>query len=184
MHPLPAQERILDAFHRLGFPFKNADVQRGHIYGINQTLPFYQEIEFYPPPQYRGITEVELTFVADPYGVDVILEFDKRSGFLSSGHDVYGRFRVEHATVDRTDWTAVVDGWVRQAADRYAGMLDGYGMHGYPPGYRGHGAGAMAAGVAGGLLGGMIIGEAMDDAFEGDDDFGGDFGDVGDFGGD
>ena len=134
-----------------------------------------------------GDLSVDIEHIADPYGVEVILEFDKRGGFLSAGHDAYGRFRVEHAMVDRTDWTAVVDGWMRQAADRYAGMLGGHGMPGYPPGYRGHGAGAMAAGVAGGLLGGMIIGEAMDDAFVGDDDFGdnfgGDFGDVGDFGG-
>lgn len=33
VHPLPAQKAILDAFIRLGFRFKNADMERGHIRG-------------------------------------------------------------------------------------------------------------------------------------------------------
>ncbi len=183
VHPLPAQERILDAFSRLGFGFTRADLEHGRIHGVHQTLPFYQEIEFYPPPQYaRGVNQVELTFVADPQGVEVILEFDKRGGFLSEGHDTYGRFRVEHAAVDHTDWTAVVDGWVRQAAERHAGLFGGghgHGMAPYGHGHRGHGMG-LAAGVAGGVLGGMVLGEAVEEVFEDDNDFGG--GDFGDFG--
>ncbi len=31
VHPLPAQKAILDAFIQLGFRFKNADMERGHI---------------------------------------------------------------------------------------------------------------------------------------------------------
>ncbi len=198
VHPLPAQERILDAFARLGFRFKSADLERGAIYGVRMTLPFYQEIEFYPPPQYAGaINEVEVTFIADPQGVEVILEFDKRGGFLAPGHDSYGRFRVSHADADTTDWAAVVEQWVTEAAGRYQGMrgaagfgghgAPGYGGHGGHGGYghhghyrRGHGGGmgmgGMAAGVAGGVVGGMILGEAMDGAFGDDegDDGGGD----------
>jgi sporulation-control protein len=199
VHPLPAQERILDAFARLGFRFKSADLEHGAIYGVRTTLPFYQEIEFYPPPQYAGaINEVEVTFIADPQGVEVVLEFDKRGGFLAPGHDSYGRFRVSHADADTTDWTAVVEQWVSEAAGRYQGLraAGGFGGHGAPgygaPGYGGHGGyghgghhghyrrghgggmgmGAMAAGVAGGVVGGMILGEAMEEVFEDD---GGDF---------
>lgn len=176
VHPLPAQEKILDAFTRLGFRFKNADLERGVLRGVQQTLPFYQEIEFWPSPAYgRSINEVELTFVAGPAHVDVVLEFDKRGGFLTAGHDAYGHFRVAHADTDRTDWNAVVEGWVRQASERYSSLRASFG-HGYPQqkrhGHHGHGAGAVVAGAAGGLLGGMILGEAMDDMFGGDD-FGG-----------
>jgi sporulation-control protein len=65
VHPLPIQERILEGFGRLGFRFKGADLERGHLRGVHQTLPFYQEIEFHPAPQYAGkINEVEVTFVA------------------------------------------------------------------------------------------------------------------------
>ena len=183
VHPLPAQEQILAAFAGLGFRFARADLEQGAIFGVRQTLPFYQEIEFYPPPQFAGaINEVEVTFVADPEGVEVILEFDKRGGFLTEGYDSYGRFRVSHATVDSTDWTAVVDGWVRQATDRYSSLRSTHGFaqgaghsssgHGFSGGHghgRGVGAGAMAAGVAGGVLGGMILGEAMEEVFEDDE---------------
>jgi sporulation-control protein len=184
VHPLPAQEKILEAFARLGFRFARADLERGAIYGVRQTLPFYQEIEFYPPPQLMGaINEVEVTFIADPQGVEVVLEFDKRGGFLSAGHDAYGRFRVAHADADSTDWAQVVDQWVREASGRYQGLraAGGFapGSHphgGYPHGHghrgSGPGMGAMAAGVAGGVVGGMILGEAAEEIFE---DEGGDF---------
>jgi sporulation-control protein len=119
VHPLPAQERILDALARIGFRFNRADNERGRIRGVQQTLPFYQEIEFYPAPQYAsGITQLELTFVATPQVLQVILEIDKRGGLLTEGHDAFGRFTVDYASVDRTDWAAHIDGWLRQSAQR------------------------------------------------------------------
>jgi sporulation-control protein len=178
VHPLPVQEGILEAFDRLGFRFAKADLEHGALYGVRQTLPFYQEIEFYPPGRYAGaINEVEVTFVADPHGVEVILEFDKRGGFLTEGHDAYGRFRVAHADAGSTDWTAVVEQWLTEAAGRYHGLRsahgyghggyghEGYGYEGYGPGI---GMGAMAAGVAGGVLGGMVLGEVAEEIFEDD----------------
>ncbi|SCL31018.1 sporulation-control protein [Micromonospora nigra] len=119
VHPLPAQERILDAFLRLGFRFARADVERGHIYGVHQSLPFYQEIEFAPAPQYAGaINQLEVTFVADPQQMQVVLELDKRGGLLTEGRDTFGRFTVQHATAEGTDWTAQLDAWLRQSLQR------------------------------------------------------------------
>ncbi|MFK4243367.1 sporulation protein [Micromonospora chokoriensis] len=119
VHPLPAQERLLDALLRLGFRFVRADVERGHIYGVRQTLPFYQEIEFNPAPQYaRSINQLEVTFVADAQQMQVVLEVDKRGGVFSEGRDAFGRFTVDHATADRTDWTAELDNWLRQSLSR------------------------------------------------------------------
>jgi len=143
VHPLPAQERILEAFAQLGFRFARADLERGVIHGVHQQLPFYQEIEFHPAPQYAGaINEVEVTFIADPSGVEVVLEFDKRGGFLTPGHDAYGRFRVTHAEADTTNWTAVVDSWVAEAAGRYQGLrgTHSYPGHAAPAGFPGHAA--------------------------------------------
>ncbi len=119
VHPLPAQERLLEALLRLGFRFARADVERGHIYGVHQTLPFYQEIEFYPAPQYAGaMKQLEVTFVADPRQMEVVLELDKRGGLFTEGRDVFGRFTVDHATVDQVDWAAQLDGWLRQSLRR------------------------------------------------------------------
>ncbi|WP_346535638.1 sporulation protein [Micromonospora sp. DPT] len=179
IHPLPVHERILAAFKRLGFRFKHADLERGHLRGTQQTLPFYQEIEFFAAPQYaQAVTEVELTFVTSPHGVEVILECDKRGSFLSAGHDAFGRYTVSHADADRVDWAQVVDGWLRETTSRYGSLrAAGFGApHGY--GRRGHGMGGIVAGAALGVAGGLVAGEMIEDAFEGDfggGDFGGDF---------
>ncbi|QDY09360.1 sporulation protein [Micromonospora sp. HM134] len=142
VHPLPAQERVLEAFGRLGFALKAADLERGHISGLHQTLPFYQEIEYYAAPQYaHAVNEVELTFVANEHGVDVVLELDKHGGLFTGGHDSYGRHHVAHGDA-HGDWTAQVDGWLRQAVDGrqgphvgdgYAPPAPAYGTPGYPP---------------------------------------------------
>ncbi|RGC69262.1 Sporulation-control protein spo0M [Micromonospora sp. MW-13] len=210
VHPLPVQERILEAFGRLGFQFKGADLERGYIAGLHQTMPFYQEIEYYAAPQYaHGVNEVELTFVTNEYGVDVVLEFDKRGGLFAGGHDSFGRYRVDHADADHVDWAAQVDTWLRQALDGYQSRHAGHGYGqvgygypvpgGYPPGpggyahgdhheehheRRGPGMGAVAAGVLGGAALGFAGGMVADEVFDsfGDDDEGDDEG--GDEGGD
>jgi sporulation-control protein len=188
VHPLPAQEQILEALSRLGFRFKSADLERGYIRGLHQTLPFYQEIEFWTAPQYgHALNEVEVTFVADPQGMDVVLEVDKRGGLFTGGHDLYHHFRVDHATADGTDWAAEIDAWLQQSvlshrgghfAPPAYGQGHGYGQsHGYGQGHgeRGHhgrgglGAGAVVGGVAAGLVGGYVASEMMDEIFEGDD---------------
>lgn len=154
VHPLPVQERILEAFGRLGFRFKKADLEYGQIMGVHQTLPFYQEIEYFPAPQYaHGINEVELTFVANPQTVEVVLEFDKRGGLFTGGHDSFGRYTVPHSDAGTTDWAQVVDGWVQQSLNHYRSLPGFGGGHGAPgygaPGYGAPGYGAPGYGAPG-----------------------------------
>ncbi|QNP62614.1 sporulation protein [Streptomyces genisteinicus] len=118
VHPLPAQQAILDSFVQLGFRFKSADMERGHIRGTRQKLPFYQEIEFLPPQQFRGLNQVELTFVADDREMDVILEMDKKPGLFSEGSDSYKAFRVGHHDFASTDWTAYLNQWLADVGGR------------------------------------------------------------------
>ncbi|GAA3490265.1 MULTISPECIES: sporulation protein [Streptomyces] len=114
VHPLPAQQAILDAFVQLGFRFKSADMERGHIRGTRQKLPFYQEIEFLPPQQYRGLNQVELTFVADEREMDVILEMDRKGGMFSESSDSYRAFQVGLNDFQGTDWAAYLNQWLAQ----------------------------------------------------------------------
>lgn len=190
--PLPAQEAILEALGQLGFSFRSADLEYGHISGTGQQLPFYQEIEIAPAPQYAGVMrELEVTFLANPGGMEIVLEADKPAGFFSSGQDVVNRHVVSHDGVAHRDWSAVVDAWIRQ-------MIAGHGHHSIPAPY-GHGAphgthphdehhgghrpgpgvgtviAAGAAGVAVGVAGGLVAAEVVDEAgdlFEGDDEDG------------
>lgn len=118
VHPLPAQQAILDAFIQLGFRFKSADMERGTIRGTRQKLPFYQEIEFLPPQQYRGINQVELSFVSDDREMDVVLEMDKKSGLFSAGSDSYRTFRVGLQDFQGTDWASYLNQWLSEVGSK------------------------------------------------------------------
>ncbi|QES40817.1 MULTISPECIES: sporulation protein [Streptomyces] len=118
VHPLPAQQAILDAFIQLGFRFKSADMERGHIRGTRQKLPFYQEIEFFPPQQYRGLNQVELSFVADDREMDVVLEMDKKPGLFSEGSDSFRSFKVGLNDFQGTDWAAYLNEWLSQVGSK------------------------------------------------------------------
>ncbi|CAL9379246.1 sporulation protein [Streptomyces sp. enrichment culture] len=118
VHPLPAQQAILDAFVQLGFRFKSADMERGHIRGTRQRLPFYQEIEFLPPQQYRGLNQVELSFVADDQAMDVVLEMDKKGGLFAEGSDSYRSFVVGLNDYRNTDWAAYLNQWLADVGGR------------------------------------------------------------------
>ncbi|MEW1778599.1 sporulation protein [Streptomyces sp. NPDC086777] len=118
VHPLPAQKAILDAFIQLGFRFRNADLEKGHIRGSRQTLPFYQEVEFHPPSQYRGLNQVELSFVADAHAMDVILEMDKKPGLFSEGSDTFRSFQVGLHDFHGTDWAAYLNQWLSEVGSK------------------------------------------------------------------
>ncbi|QKW05743.1 sporulation protein [Streptomyces sp. NA04227] len=118
VHPLPAQQAILEAFIQLGFRFKSADMERGHIRGTRQKLPFYQEIEFFPPQQYRGLNQVELSFVADQNEMDVVLEMDKKPGLFSEGSDTFRSFKVSLNDYQATDWAAYLNQWLSEVGSR------------------------------------------------------------------
>ncbi|MFE1921257.1 sporulation protein [Streptomyces asoensis] len=189
--PLPAQEAVLEALGQLGFGFRSADLEYGRIGGTGQQLPFYQEIELTPAPRYaHQVNEIELTFLAGPAGLEVVLEADKRGGLFSEGHDALTRFTVGHH--DERDWNTEVDGWIRHLVEHRAsygahtsygregtyGHDGAYGAHGYGHDQRhdehhdggrrsGPGIGtAVAAGAAGlavGVVGGMVAAEAVDE---------------------
>lgn len=157
--PLPSQEAVLDGFGRLGFRFRSADLEMGRPAGVPQHLPFYQEIEFYPPPSHsRRISEVELTFVTSPEGLSIVLEADKRAGLFTSGGDKYGRFSMTHQQAMHHDWAGAINHWMDQVARRRGGF-HGYGGH-HKSGHGG--GGALAAGLAG-AVGGFLAAEAMDE---------------------
>ncbi|MDL2081285.1 sporulation protein [Streptomyces sp. GXMU-J15] len=185
--PLPVQEAVLEAFGQLGFGFRSADLEYGRIGGTGQRLPFYQEIELTPSPVYaQHFNEVEVTFLADPAGMEVVIEADKRGGFFSEGHDALTRFTVSHTDAEGADWNSVVEGWLRQLVEHRAsyGGHSSYGGHGEHGGHGSHGGhhsgpgvgtavAAGAAGLAVGVVGGMVAAEVVDeigDFFEGDEE--------------
>ncbi|NRQ35318.1 sporulation protein [Nonomuraea sp. NN258] len=175
VEPLPSQLRILEGLLGLGFRFKSADLELGHLRGIRQELPFYQEIEFYPTGQYAGaVGEIEVTFVADPARLEVVLEADKRAGRYSG--DALGRFTVSHDDALHTDWAAELGGWLAGLSQYghhsgghsggHFGHHDGHGQHGHHGHHDGPGMGTIAAAGAAGVVGGLVAGEIVEEVFE------------------
>ncbi|MYZ05851.1 sporulation protein [Streptomyces sp. SID2999] len=172
VRPLPVQEAVLEALGQLGFGFRSADLEYGRIGGKGQQLPFYQEIELTPAPQYaHSAGEFELTFLAHPGGMEVVVEADKRGGLLGGGHDALGRFTVSH-DVAGVDWNTLVDGWFRQLLQSRSVYAEPH--HGSRPGMgMGTAVAAGAAGLAVGVVGGLVAAEVVDevgDFLEGDDE--------------
>ena len=115
VYALPAHERLLQAFLQLGFRFKDADFERGRVPG--SMLPFYQEVEFFSSPQYaHSFNEVEVTFLTRPDAMDVILEIDKRGGFMGGSTDQVTRFSVGFDQLDQFDWTTALNQYLAQLA--------------------------------------------------------------------
>ena len=81
---LPGQTQLMEALAQLGFRFKSADVEKGRLRGA--TLPFFQEIEFSPGPEYRGkFNELEVTFLGGPQETRVIFEADQKGDLVLRG---------------------------------------------------------------------------------------------------
>lgn len=116
---LPAQEHILSVLGQLGFRFSKADLETGRIRGVDQRLPFFQEIELRPVNRrYPGLNELEVSFITGPRTMAVVLEADKRDGLFVEGRDTYGQFTVDHASFAQDDWAATLDRWLSEVGSR------------------------------------------------------------------
>ncbi|WP_283133497.1 sporulation protein [Rhizohabitans arisaemae] len=119
VNPLPAQERFMRATDQLGFGFKKADLEKGTLVGSQ--MPFFQEIEYYASREFRGsFNELEVTFIASPSAVDVILEVDKRGAFGGS-HDAYDRFTMGHQ--DQGDFAGALRNRLNALANKRKGLF-------------------------------------------------------------
>ncbi|WP_245966546.1 sporulation protein [Sphaerisporangium album] len=112
VEPLPSQMRVLEALLSLGFQVQAAELELGYNFGVSQELPFYQVIAFAPPPRLAEVVdEVDLTFVADPAGLLIILDaVEHVAGQLPA--DAGARFQVGHEEALGTDWDAELGRWL------------------------------------------------------------------------
>ncbi|MGS2614585.1 sporulation protein [Micromonospora sp. LZ34] len=121
VHPLPTQAHILAALDTLGFRLRQAGLLDGRLPGVEQALPLHQRLGYWVAPLYAGpLTELELIFVANSAGLEVLLWLDRRLALAGITHQSISRFRVWHVGAERRDWVATVDGWLRHAINRHA----------------------------------------------------------------
>ncbi|MET8083261.1 sporulation protein [Micromonospora sp. NPDC005237] len=121
VHPIPTQQHVLAALATLGFMIRQSGLQEGGLPGVEHTLPLHQRWGYWVGPLYAGpITELELIFVTNSAGLEVIMWLDRRLSLAGITHQSISRFRVWHADAGQRDWVATVDGWLRQAINRHA----------------------------------------------------------------
>ncbi|PWE11770.1 sporulation protein [Streptomyces sp. BSE7F] len=118
VHPLPAQKAILDAFIQLGFRFKSADMERGHIRGRGRSCRSTRRSSSTRRRSTAGLNQVELSFVADAQAMDVVLEMDKRPGLFSEGSDTFRSFQVGLNDYQGTDWAAYLNQWLSEVGSK------------------------------------------------------------------
>ncbi|HEU5469905.1 MAG TPA: sporulation protein [Actinophytocola sp.] len=123
IEPLPAQHRLLDALSRLGFQFSQAGLEKNRVAGLDQQLPFFQEIHFAPSRAFAGVfTDLAVTFLARPQDVQVVLDVTKRvrvskgGGLSARGQSFLGSFTVEYAALGRTHWEQHLESCLREVA--------------------------------------------------------------------
>lgn len=121
VHPIPTQQHVLAALDTLGFMIRQSGLQEGGLPGVEHTLPLHQRWGYWVGPLYAGpITELELIFVTNSAGLEVIMWLDRRLSLAGITHQSISRFRVWHADAGQRDWVATVDRWLRQAINRHA----------------------------------------------------------------
>lgn len=121
--PLPAQQRVLDALTRLGFTFTDAGIAMDQVRGADQQLPFHHDIWFAPPPQFEKVfTDVELTFLARPRDLQVVLDVGRKVRYGKGGglgqpvQREVGMFVLPHPEAGRQDWERQLTGWLGEVA--------------------------------------------------------------------
>ncbi|GAA2624823.1 hypothetical protein GCM10010399_65280 [Dactylosporangium fulvum] len=92
VHPLPGHRRVLDAVRRLGYRLESTGFGHRSLPGVRRSLPFFQEFRFRPGPRHAGpSTGLRVAVVANPVGVDAVVETEGPDGALEQAH-----FTVRH----------------------------------------------------------------------------------------
>ncbi|MEV4258455.1 sporulation protein, partial [Spirillospora sp. NPDC049652] len=112
VEPLRSQQWVLQAAARMGFTISTVAFETSQVAGLSQQLPFHQEIYLNPPPHYRRLDAVGLTFIASPGTMGFKL---RAMGRVKGDDDSFGAFVVEHPESAETDWTARLTDWLEAA---------------------------------------------------------------------
>lgn len=130
VEPLPAQHRLLDAMSRLGFQFTSANLEKNRLDGVDQQLPFFQEIHFAPSRAFAEVFyDLSVSFLARQRDMQVVLDVNKKvrvrkgGGLGERGQSFLGSFVVDYAALGRANWEQQVEGWLRELA-RPRGIFD------------------------------------------------------------
>lgn len=120
----PWVKNILEATSNLGFHLNEADCEQAPYF--QRRLPFVQEFEFIPTSDYYRymLDELELIFLIDENGLDVIFEVDRRArGLRGWLEEMYNegeqlvRYRFSQSDLEDVE---TLEGMLEEIIDQYA----------------------------------------------------------------
>jgi sporulation-control protein len=108
-------DMVLQAMEYLGFSLHKVDIERGQLQGSQ--MPFFQEFEYkaYHTAYGSRINELEISFISRQNDCIVVLEIDKRGGFMRYSGDTYRSFVIPYTGYERMDMAAAIDQAIRSA---------------------------------------------------------------------
>ena len=116
IEPEPRMRTLFDALEQLGFSFRTAECRKAPGSLFSGTDTFVQEFEFRPNsgPFAGDLDELEVICQPGPDGLNVLLEVDRRGGFLSEMTD----------TDERRARLTVGNEGVDEVADRLRALIE------------------------------------------------------------
>ena len=90
VNPLPAQARLLDAFSRLGFQFKGADLERGTLHGLLERLGALDLSARVPKDAWYNISTSQLISICLFIGEDGTDAYDEIERAVIAAANVVG----------------------------------------------------------------------------------------------
>ncbi|KEP31027.1 sporulation protein [Bacillus safensis] len=120
----PWVKNVLEATRNLGFHLNEADCEQAPYF--QRRLPFVQEFEFIPTSDYYRymLDELELIFLIDEGGLDIVFEVDRRArGLRGWLEEMYNdgeqlvRYRFSPSDLENVE---VLEGMLEEIIDQYA----------------------------------------------------------------
>ncbi len=119
INPDAMQSRVFDALSRLGFQLRQVENEYNSRW--RGPYPFVQEFEFRPSGAYASrLQELELVFVRQEGGLEVLLELDKRLRGLGrlfadlDLHERYARLQFTDDQLAQPNWAPWIDQAIRE----------------------------------------------------------------------
>ena len=77
--PTTTQQMFIQAMQQCGYNLTTVDTEKGQVpwNGVQATVGCYQELEFKPQGCFRGVNEIEVSFVAEAHQTHVLMEVDR-----------------------------------------------------------------------------------------------------------
>ncbi|GLY86934.1 sporulation protein [Actinoallomurus iriomotensis] len=116
---LPLHETIMDAFAAAGWTFQSSRLVGERVPAADQIFDFHQSFTLADRgPAGGGPGDLEVVFLTNAVGCEVFVRRSTPEGRYWSDRPSARRFVAAHHDLDRVDWSAEIQRWIREVEER------------------------------------------------------------------